>query len=63
MYKTFKEDYSKVKKWFAPENYSLLRNFIINLFRENNLHKIQATIEKCANNLLFMSNLINRMKE
>ena len=55
---TFKEDYSKVKVGYAPENYSLIRNYVINIFRNNNLHKIQETIEKAANNLAFMISLI-----
>ena len=55
---SFREDLSKVSKDNAPENYSLLRNFTINIFRKNWLNKIQATIEKCANNVSFMMGLI-----
>lgn len=55
---TFREDASKVKKGNAPENYSLLRNFIINVLRKNGLHKIQETLEKSANNLRFITSLL-----
>ena len=51
---TFKEDASKVTMKNAPENYSLLRNVCINMFRNNGFPKIQATTEKCANNVAFM---------
>ena len=54
----FGEDKSKVKTKNAPCNYSIIRNLVINIFRKNHLHKIQETIEKCANNVPFMMSLI-----
>ena len=54
----FGEDRSKVKTNNAPCNYSLIRNLVINIFRKNNLHSMQETIEKCANNVSFMMSLI-----
>lgn len=54
----FGEDRSKVKTKNAPCNYSIIRNLVINIFRKNNLHNIQETIEKCANNVPFMLSLI-----
>lgn len=54
----FKEDASKVSIKNAPENYSLLRNIAINIFRKNDFHKIQSITEKCANNVSFMINLL-----
>lgn len=53
----FGEDRSKVKTKNAPCNYSIIRNLIINIFRKNNLNKIQETIEKCANNVPYMMTL------
>ena len=57
---TFKEDDSKVKKGNAPENYSLMRNMAINIFRNKGMNKIQEAVEKCANNVGFMMGLIYR---
>lgn len=54
----FGEDASKIKKDNAPCNYSIIRNLVINIFRKNNLHKMQETIERCANNVPFMMSLI-----
>jgi predicted transposase YbfD/YdcC len=54
---TFKEDASKVSIKNAPENYSLLRNMAINIFRKNGFHKIQSITEKCANNVSFMMHI------
>ena len=54
----FGEDGSKVKTKNAPCNYSIIRNLVIGIFRKNNLHKIQETIEKCANNVPYMLSLI-----
>jgi predicted transposase YbfD/YdcC len=53
----FGEDRSKVKTKNAPGNYSLMRNLVITIFRNNNLHAIQETIERCANNVPFMMTL------
>ncbi len=51
---TFREDKWKVKTKNAPANYSLIRNLVINIFRRNGFESMQATIEKCANNVPFM---------
>jgi predicted transposase YbfD/YdcC len=53
----FGEDRSKVKTKNAPGNYSIIRNLVINIFRKNNLHSMQETIERCANNVPFMMSL------
>lgn len=53
----FGEDKMKVKTMNAPANYSLIRNLVINIFRKNDLNKIQETIERCANNVPFMMSL------
>jgi len=55
---TFKEDASKVRTRQAPQNYSLLRNVAINIFRKHGLDCIQAALEKCANNIPFMLSMI-----
>jgi predicted transposase YbfD/YdcC len=54
----FGEDASKVKKGFAPENMSLVRNFVLNLFRKHGINEIKATTERCANNVVFMKELM-----
>lgn len=54
----FKEDNSKVKKGNAPENYSLMRSIIINMFRNKEMNKMQEAIEKCANNVEFMMEIL-----
>lgn len=51
---TFGEDKWKVKTKNAPANYSLIRNIAINIFRHNGFDNIQETVEKCANNIVFM---------
>lgn len=56
--KTFLEDDWKVKTKNAPENYSIIRNLVINIFRNRGLECIQETIEKCANNVPFMMGLL-----
>ena len=56
---TFGEDDWKVKTKNAPANYSLMRNMSVNIFRQNGRHRIQETIEKCANNVPFMLLLLS----
>lgn len=56
--KVFLEDSWKVRTKNAPENYSVIRNFAINVFRKNGFDCIQEAIEKCANNVEFMVGLI-----
>ena len=56
--KTFLEDAWKVRTRNAPVNYSIIRNLIINIFRSQGFDCIQATIEKCANNVPFMMGLL-----
>ena len=53
----FLEDKWKVRTKNAPGNYSLIRNMVINIFRQHEFESIQATIEKCANNVPFMMGL------
>lgn len=55
--KTFLEDDWKVRTKNAPANYSLLRNVCINIFRQHGFECMQATVEKCANNVPFMMSL------
>ncbi|MBD3244738.1 MAG: ISAs1 family transposase [Candidatus Moranbacteria bacterium] len=55
---TFNEDHWKTRQGNAAENYSLIRNVVLNIFRRKNLDQIQATVEKCANNVKFMMSLI-----
>lgn len=55
--KAFLEDDWKVKVKNAPANYSLIRNLVINIFRQHDFDCIQAIIEKCANNVPFMMSL------
>jgi predicted transposase YbfD/YdcC len=54
----FMEDKWRCKKKNSAANYSLIRNFIINLFRKNGLFKIQEAVERCANNVGFMLGLM-----
>lgn len=56
--KTFLEDAWKVKTKNAPANYSLIRNLVINIFRHHGYDCIQEVMEKCANNIAFMMNLL-----
>ena len=56
--KTFLEDDWKVRTKNAPANYSIIRNLAINIFRQHKFECIQATIEKCANNVPFMMSLL-----
>lgn len=55
---TFNEDNWKTLKGNAPGNYSLIRNVVLNIFRRKNLNQIQATVEKCSNNVRYMMSLI-----
>jgi predicted transposase YbfD/YdcC len=55
---TLGEDRSKVRTRNAPQNYSLMRNMVINLFRRCGLNAIQESLEKCANNVPFMMRLL-----
>lgn len=56
--KTFLEDEWKVRTKNAPENYSIIRNLAINIFRHRGFDCIQAIMEKCANNVPFMMGLL-----
>ena len=53
----FLEDKWGVRTKNAPGNYSLIRNMVINIFRQHEFESMQATIEKCANNVPFMMGL------
>lgn len=55
--KTFLEDDWKVRTKNAPENYSIIRNLVINIFRNRGFDCIQEAMEKCANNVPFMMSL------
>ncbi len=55
--KTFLEDDWKIKTKNAPENYSVIRNLAVNIFRNQGFKCIQEAIEKCANNVPFMIGL------
>ena len=54
-----KEDDSKIKMGMAPENISILRNIVCNLFRSKGLQSIKYAMELYANNVKDIFELIN----
>jgi Transposase len=54
-----KEDDSKIKKGSAPENFSILRNIVCNIYRTNGFDSIKYAIELHANNFKELFELIN----
>jgi len=53
-----KEDASKIKKGSAPENFSIMRNIVCNIFRANGFDSIKYAIELNANNFKELFELI-----
>lgn len=56
--KTLKEDASRIRTGNAPENISLIKNFILNIFRKNNYHNIAQAIRLISNDISQMMRLI-----
>lgn len=56
--KTFKEDESKIKKGFAPQNLSTIRNIVINIFRNNGYKNMAQAIRLVANDIYKMHKII-----
>ncbi len=54
----FREDYSKVKRKNSPCNMSILRNIVINIFRENKINKIIQATRLLRNNTKKMMDMI-----
>ena len=54
-----KEDDSRIKKGSAPENFSILRNIVCNIYRANGFDSIKYAIELHANNFKELFELIN----
>ncbi len=55
---TFKEDNSKIITGNAPENYSIIRNIAINIFRENDFDSIASGIRLCCNKIFKLRDMI-----
>lgn len=55
---SFKEDSSRIRKKNAPENMSLLRSVIINIFRSKGVKSIPKYIRKIAHNMSSLRRLI-----
>jgi len=55
---TFKEDSSKIKIKNAPQNISIIRNIIINIFRNNNFSNLAQAIRLVSNDISKIWNLI-----
>lgn len=55
---TFKEDASKINKGQAPQNISLIKNWIMAIFRKNGFKSMAQAIRIVANDLKLMVNLL-----
>lgn len=49
--KTYKEDDSKIRKGQAPQNISVLRNIVINIFRANGYSNMAQAVRLLANDI------------
>ena len=56
--KTFVEDSSRVRTGNAPENLSVIRNIILNIFRKNNYQNMAQSIRLISNEIQKMYELI-----
>jgi predicted transposase YbfD/YdcC len=56
--KTFKEDELKIKKGYAPQNLSTIRNIVINIFRSNGYTNMARAIRLVSNDIHKLYNLI-----
>ena len=48
---SFGEDKSKITSNFAPENFSLIRNIVINIFRKNGFKGMKKTMRLTSNDI------------
>jgi predicted transposase YbfD/YdcC len=48
---TFKEDASRIRTGQAPQNISLLKNIVINIFRKNNFSNMAQAIRLVSHNI------------
>lgn len=55
---TFKEDASKIRTKNAPQNISILKTLIINIFRQNGFNNIAQATRLVANDIYKMRRLI-----
>jgi predicted transposase YbfD/YdcC len=55
---TFKEDASKIRTKYAPQNISILKTLIINIFRNNGFNNIAQATRLVANDIYKMKRLI-----
>ncbi len=56
--KTFKEDELKIKKGYAPQNLSTIRNIVINIFRNNGYKNMAQAIRLVANDIYKLHKII-----
>lgn len=56
--KTFREDASKIRTKNAPQNISIIRNIIINVFRKNGFNNMAQAIRLVANDVYKMWRLL-----
>ncbi len=54
----FKEDSSKIKKGYAAENFSIIRNIVINIFRNNGKKSIKSAIRRHSNDINYLRKLL-----
>ena len=50
----FKEDKSKIKTGMAPENFSIIRSIVLNMFRKNGFLSPTKTLRMFANNINYL---------
>lgn len=55
---TFKEDFSKINSKYAAENFSLIRNIAINIFRNNGYKGIKQAIRLHSNDIRKLMKII-----
>lgn len=56
---TFKEDASRIRIKNAPQNTSLLKNVVINIFRKNNFTNMAQAIRIVANDIPMLWKLVS----
>ena len=56
---TFKEDASKIMTKNSPQNISLLKNIVINIFRKNNYSNMAQAIRLVANDIPTLWKLVS----
>ena len=55
---TFKEDSSKIKTGYAPENMSIIRNIVINVLRKNGYKNLAQATRLLSNSITQTSRLL-----